>query len=132
MQVLGLPCGFHSEIWEVLLHFWFFVFWDGASSCSQNWSETPYVNQAGLKLTKFLPQSHECYGYRCVPPHPALFFFLSIIIAWTFQLWILHLVPWWESFSRMTSTAKNHINICDHFSLTHLWLYFFYLILLKE
>jgi hypothetical protein len=30
------------------------------------------VAQAGLKFMILLPQSLECWDYRCVPPHPAL------------------------------------------------------------
>jgi hypothetical protein len=50
---------------------WFFE--TGSCCVDWSWPPSPYVAQAGLELTKLLPQPPECWDHRYIPSYPILF-----------------------------------------------------------
>jgi hypothetical protein len=40
-----------------------------------------YVAHSGLELPTLLPQSPECWDYRCEPPHPAVYHYTQLYLC---------------------------------------------------
>jgi hypothetical protein len=108
---------FSSCLFGVCCYCFVFVYFETRCLCTA---------LAGLELTILLPQSSECWDYKCVPPHLASFCFLI------FLEWIHFMIPlYWLIIFKIILNINGLIKVL-RFSDCILKVWFNYILSIKQ